>query len=82
MTLTSVMRQCVAGMRQYNNMIDRYPGGFWRCGSTGGLTFGTSTVEALVGRGIAEYTEWRDGRKGRFPIRARLAQQHEGDPHD
>lgn len=69
--LSETMKRCIAGMRQYNNMIDRYPGGFWRCGATGGLTFGTSTVEALVARGIAEYTEWREGRQ-RFPIRAAL----------
>ena len=30
--------------------------------------FGASTVDALVSRGLMSYTEWRDSRKGRFPI--------------
>jgi len=71
MKITPPMRECIAKMRQYNRMIDRYPGGFWQCGATGGVSFGTSTVEALVTRGLAVYTEWKQGRS-RFPIRAVL----------
>jgi hypothetical protein len=53
----------------------RYPGGFWQ--APGGYQvwaqhFGTATVEALVKRGVAAYTEWRDGRNGRFPVRCEL----------
>jgi hypothetical protein len=72
MKITLVMKDCIAKMRAYNRMIDRYPGGFWQCGPTGGDSFGTSTVEALVTRGLAVYSEWQNGRRGRFPIRAIL----------
>lgn len=72
MTLSKTMRECVERMRANDGSIDRHPGGFWRSAPTGGYWFGTSTVEALVARGVAEYTLWQDGRSGRFPIRAVL----------
>jgi hypothetical protein len=53
--------------------LRRYRGGFWAMENWrhGQLPwFGTSTVEALVSRGLMSYSEWRDGRKGRFPVAA------------
>jgi len=64
------------GYAAEHGALCRYPGGFWQ--APGGYQrwakhFGTPTVEALVTRGLAEYTEWRDGRNGRFPVRCELA---------
>jgi hypothetical protein len=59
--------------KAHGGAIVRYPGGFWYAANDiGGKHFGTSTVEALVGRGAANYTEWHEGRSGRFPVRATL----------
>jgi hypothetical protein len=52
--------------------LRRFPGGFWMRpnakGRGDGPYFGTSTIEALVARGVAEYTEWKEGRGGWFPV--------------
>lgn len=47
----------------------RHAGGFW-CGKNGrgGRTFGTSTAQALVKRGAAEYTDWKESWGRKFPI--------------
>lgn len=66
------MQQLITSMQTHGNTVERFPGGFWRCEPNGGYSFGTSTVEALITRGIAEYSEWKDGRSGRFPIKATL----------
>jgi hypothetical protein len=66
------MQQCIESMRTHGNTIERFPGGFWRCEAGGGYSFGTSTVEALIKRGIAEYVQWQPGRNGPFPIKAAL----------
>jgi hypothetical protein len=60
---------------QQHGALCRYPGGFWsKPGGRdeGGMWFSTPTVQALVKRGVAAYTEWVDGRSGRFPVRAEL----------
>lgn len=51
----------------------RAPGGFWireedKAKVPHCQTYGTKTIEALVKRGAAEYTEWKEGRQGRFPV--------------
>jgi hypothetical protein len=66
------MQKCISLMRDHGGSIRRYQGGFWRPDPQGGYSFGTSTVEALVKRGLAEYSEWKDGGSGRFPIEATL----------
>ena len=74
--LTGVMIKCVKFMRAEAGCIYRHPGGYW--GSANFKlyeSFGTSTVEGLVRRGVAEYTEWQEGRNGRFPIRATLKEK-------
>lgn len=72
--LSPTMQDAVEFARQHGNKLIRLPGGFW-CRE--GLTrwerpwFGTTTVEALVKRGVAEYTKWQEGRS-RFPIEMTL----------
>lgn len=74
--LSPVMKACRDYMREHGGKIRRHQGGFWADENwkrhLGGVTFGTSTVEALVSRGVAEYSVWKEGRNGRFPIEARL----------
>lgn len=74
------MRQAIGTMKIHGGSIDRHPGGFWRCEPLGGYSFGTSTIEGLVKRGIAEYTQWQEGRSGRFPIRATLKPDQPNEP--
>lgn len=69
--LSPTMREALDAAKALGGLV-RYPGGFW---CRDGLMepqspyWGAPTVQALVSRGLAEYTEWKDGRNGRFPIR-------------
>lgn len=85
--LTATMVACLDDARAAGGELVRYRGGFWaarnapRCHD--GLPrpyWGTSTVEAIVARGEAAYTEWRDGRSGRFPVAMRVSEQPKIDP--
>lgn len=70
-SLTGPMQACLAFSHAQGGSIHRHPGGYWGAVAFKIYeSFGTSTVEALVTRGELEYTEWQDGRNGRFPIRA------------
>lgn len=76
--LSKTMREAVAFAREKGDgTLTRFPGGFWSIGGFG-LTsnikwFGTPTVEALVTRGVAEYTNWQvRGNGTRFPIEITL----------
>ena len=79
--LTPTMRQAVDHARQHGGILERFPGGYWsEPGRTqwnlgGAVTFGTSTIAGLVARGVAEYTEWKEGRSGNFPVKVRLKEQ-------
>lgn len=69
--LSKTMQQAMLYAMVNGGKLRRYRGGFWamenwRHGQF--PWFGTSTVEALVSRGLMSYSEWRDGRKGRFPV--------------
>lgn len=73
--LTPVMQEAVDRSKDWGGKLYRHPGGFWSGpGFMQGrdVYFGTSTVSGLVMRGAATYTEWKDGRNGRFPIVATL----------
>jgi hypothetical protein len=76
--LSPVMLKCLDFLREGDGSIYRHPGGYWGAplfklhGS-----FGTSTIEGLVKRGILVYVEWQEGRSGRFPIRAMRKNQYE-----
>lgn len=76
--LTPVMLKCMEFIREGDGSIYRHPGGFWgHAAFKLHESFGTSTVEALVKRGVLEYVEWQEGRGGRFPIRATRRTQYE-----
>lgn len=66
------MLACLTTASGNDNALHRHPGGFWMNQRGVGLSYGTKTVQALVARGLAEYTEWKDGRNGRFPIALKL----------
>lgn len=71
--LSKTMRDLIKAMIGNGGIVTRAPGGFWHCGGYGTVpTWGTSTVHALVRRGVALYSEWTDGRNGRFPVAACL----------
>lgn len=76
--LSPTMTELVEYMRKHGGKIYRHPGGFWgneHWQMKDREWFGTSSVEAIVTRGYATYTEWKDGRRGgpRFPVMATLA---------
>jgi len=75
--LSETMRKAVALAVAHDGVLIRQPGGFWvgqshadALAGGGSQTpyFATGTVEALVTRKAAEYTEWKEGRSGRFPV--------------
>jgi hypothetical protein len=76
--LSPTMQTLVAYMRTHGGKIHRHPGGYWSHAEwnqySGGITFGTNSVEAIVSRGAATYTEWQESKRGggRFPIVATL----------
>ena len=76
--LSPKMKSIIKHMAHNNNKVVRFPGGYWaREGwhSWNGPNWGTPTVEAIVRRGYAEYTVWKDGRGGKFPIECGLTQR-------
>ena len=76
--LTATMVLCFDMARDAGGELVRYQGGYWAPRGVhpralrGGVWHGTPTVEALVARGHATYTEHRPGRGGDFPIAMRL----------
>lgn len=77
--LTATMVACIDDMREAGGEFVRYQGGYWAarngpraCDGIPRPNYGSSTVQAIIDRGEATYTEWRDGRNGRFPIAIKL----------
>lgn len=77
--LSATMVACIDFAREHGGLV-RFQGGFWTKAGAGWLGiapdaewFGTSTVDACVSRGELAYSEYRDGRNGRFPIAAIIA---------
>ena len=73
--LTTKMLEAIDRMKHHDNKFVRYPGGYWASENWSmyrGPSFGTPTIEALVRRGVAEYTVWKEGRTGKFPIEVML----------
>ena len=70
--LSATMLEVVEYMKKHDDVILRHPGGFWGEGALKFPTWGASSVHALVLRGVADYSEWAEGRNGRFPIAAKL----------
>ncbi len=75
--LTATMQAAAEFARQHGGKLNRHPGGYWAGPGLelGGQTFGTNTVHGLVMRGAAEYTDWKEGRSGRFPVEITLTNQ-------
>lgn len=75
--LTKTMQSLIEHMRNHGGVLYRHPGGFWTehsCYNLRATSFGTGSIEALVSRGIAQYVDWKDGRNGRFPVKAQLVE--------
>lgn len=78
--LSPTMLHALKFAREHGGSLVRSAGGYWHApqelqmfGIRSVITFGTPTVQALVSQGLAEYTEWKDGRNGKFPVRAALS---------
>lgn len=76
--LSNTMQELVTYMRENGGKVQRHPGGFWAREGYSYLShsFGTSSVEAIVSRGVAQYSKWQDSKRGngRFPIEAMLTE--------
>lgn len=77
MNLSSTMQAAIEYARQNDNKIVRIPGGFWARPEWAGpheQSFGTTTIQALVDRGIVTYTRWQQRRNGssEFPVEVTL----------
>lgn len=79
--LSQIMNDALAVAMAHGARLMRLPGGFWVqpgfkwvSGSVPSPSIGTSTIEALVARGLMEYSKWQEGRKGRFPVEVRVKQ--------
>jgi hypothetical protein len=77
--LSPTMRHAITFAQQHGGKLVRHPGGFWSCAewvryASGGSheSFSTGTADAIVTRGAGHYSEWKDGRNGRFPIAVTL----------
>jgi hypothetical protein len=76
--LSATMRAAVSVAKENGGKLTRYPGGFWcRPGlaTHGHPWFGTTTIQALVSRGVCVYSQWFNGTRARFPVEVTLAAQ-------
>lgn len=77
--LSRTMQDAISYAQKFDNKIVRYPGGFWARenwqGERAEHYFGTTTIQALVDRKLARYTNWQDGRSGRFPTEITLVSE-------
>lgn len=73
--LSPEMARAVAFASGHGWKIVRHPGGFWGAADFvqhKSPWFSTTTIQALVRRGAAEYTQWKTNLNGRFPIEATI----------
>lgn len=73
MEISKKMQQAMLYALVNDGKLYHHLGGFWamenwRAGQH--PWFGTSTVDALVSRGLMSYTKWQEGENERFPIAA------------
>ncbi len=81
-SLSVTMAAALIDTKQRGGMLARRPGGFWTVpglpylGTTIHYEFyvSTPTINALVARGKMEFTEWMEGRNGRFPVAVKLVE--------
>lgn len=80
--LTATMAIALGEAIEHGGKLVRHQGGYWTV--SGAVHLGiigrpfewwanTSTVDALVDRGRMKFTEYKEGRGGRFPILAEVA---------
>lgn len=73
--LSKTMADAMAAMMEAGS-LERLPGGFWAAPGCPRhphngypiVSWGASTIKALVARGVAQYANFKEGRKFRFPI--------------
>lgn len=83
--LTDTMQQALDFAKAHDNKLTRHPGGVWSgkvhpdivgidCYNLDEtyLRFRTTTIQGLISRGIAEYTDWKEGSNRRFPVEVTL----------
>jgi hypothetical protein len=78
MSLSPTMQDAVRTARLHGGYLMRYPGGYWSVPDWHGRYgwyVGTSTIQALVSRGVMEYSEWQEGKNYGFPIKATLTEK-------
>jgi hypothetical protein len=81
--LSATMAGVLGDIIQHGGVVVRHQGGYWsypgcpHFGNHFDWYCGTTTIEALVARGELVYTEWKEGRGGKFPIRACLSMSKE-----
>ena len=77
MELSQKMQQALSYAIKNGGSLRRYQGGYWAMEHWRWHEwpwFGTSTIEALVSRGVMSYSEWMEGRNGLFPVAAVVVQ--------
>lgn len=69
--LSPTMKEAIEFAKQKGGSLVRHPGGFWAGAdwTYHSKSFGTTTIEAIVTRGAGEYTEWKQTKHSRFPIK-------------
>lgn len=81
--LSPTMRVVVDRLREAGGTITRLPGGYWcilnEAGETVHPTYGTSTIQALVRRGVLVYSEYKQSHGRQFPICATLDAKAKGE---
>lgn len=73
--LSLTMQDALDYAIEHGGKLKRFPGGFWCRGDLEAWSrpwFGTTTVDALVTRGRMAYTDWVEGKHGRFPVEASI----------
>lgn len=73
--LSKTMADAKAAMMEAGS-LERLPGGFWAAPGCPRhphngypiVSWGASTIKALVDRGVAQYANFKEGRNFRFPI--------------
>jgi hypothetical protein len=79
--LSPTMRHALTFAEQNGGRLIRHSGGYWSSrewvdpGLGNVPSFSTNTAHALVTRGVAEYTDWRENRNGRYAVELRIKER-------
>ncbi len=71
--VSNEMQHAIEHAKANGNKLTRHPGGFWMNAAGTGISFGTTTVRALVARKLAIESNWKRNASGEFPIEITLA---------